>query len=112
MKAALFNRYGSADVVEIREVEKPVPKDNEVLIRIYAASVNPIDWHGMRGSPYIMRLMGGLGTPKDPRLGFDMAGQVEAVGKAVTQFHAGDDVFGLCKGAFAEYACAPESAVA
>jgi NADPH:quinone reductase-like Zn-dependent oxidoreductase len=115
MKAAVYSRYGPPDVVQIRDVEKPVLKDNEVLIKVRAASVNPLDWHGMRGSPYIIRMMGGLRKPNDTRLGVDVAGLVEAVGKSVTHFKPGDEVFGMCRGAFAEYACtseAPESALA
>jgi NADPH:quinone reductase-like Zn-dependent oxidoreductase len=84
-----------------------VPNDNQILIKVRAASVNPLDWHFMEGTPYIMRAMGvGLRKPKDPRLGVDMAGQVEAVGKSVTQFKPGDEVFGGRDGAFAEYVCA------
>jgi len=112
MKAAIYNRYGPPDVVQIRDIEKPVPKDNEVLIRIRAAAVNPLDWHFMRGEPYIVRAMCGLLKPKITRLGVDMAGQVEAVGRSVTQFKAGDEVFGACRGAFAEYGCTPESSLA
>ena len=111
MKAAVYTRYGPPDVVQIRDVEKPVPKDNEVLIRVRAASVNPLDWHFMRGTPYLVRLMAGLHKPKDTRLGVDVAGQVEAVGNNVTEFKPGDDVFGSCRGAFAEYACAAETAL-
>ena len=111
MKAAVYNRYGSPDVVQITDVEKPVPKDNEVLIRVRAASVNPLDWHFMRGTPYIMRIQAGLLKPKDTRLGVDVAGQVEAVGRNVTQFKPGDEVFGACRGAFAEYACTSEPAL-
>jgi NADPH:quinone reductase-like Zn-dependent oxidoreductase len=91
------------------DVEKPVPNDNEVLIKIYAASVNPYDWHFMRGTPYGVRLIAGLRKPKITRLGTDVAGRVEAVGVNVTQFKPGDDVFGSCSGTFAEYACALES---
>jgi NADPH:quinone reductase-like Zn-dependent oxidoreductase len=109
MKAAVCTRYGPPDVIRILEVEKPVPKDDEVLIKVRAASVNPYDWHFMRGSPYPLRLAAGLGKPKDNRLGVNVAGQVEAIGKNVTQFKPGDAAFGLCKGAFAEYACASES---
>jgi NADPH:quinone reductase-like Zn-dependent oxidoreductase len=105
MKAAIYNRYGPPDVVQITEVAKPVPKDNEVLIRVRAASVNPLDWHFMRGTPYMLRAMAGLRRPKEKRLGVDVAGEVEAVGGNVTQFKAGDEVFGVCRGAFAEYAC-------
>ncbi len=111
MKAAVYNRYGPPDVVQIKEVEKPVPTDNEVLIKVRAASVNPLDWHFMRGTPYILRIQAGLRKPKDKRLGVDVAGQVEAAGRNVTQFKPGDEVFGSCRGAFAEYACTSESAL-
>ena len=111
MKAALYNRYGPPEVVQIANVEKPVPKDNEVLLRIRAASVNPYDWHFMRGDPYLIRLMAGFSKPKDQRLGSDVSGQVESVGGNVTQFRPGDEVFGSCRGAFAEYACAEDSKV-
>jgi len=93
-------------------LETPTPKDDEVLIRVHAASVNPLDWHFMRGTPYVMRAGTGLRRPKVTRLGVDVAGQVEAAGKDVTQFKPGDGVFGTCRGAFAEYACAPERALA
>ena len=112
MKAAVYTRYGPPDVVQIADVEKPVPKDNEVLIRVRAASVNPFDWHFMRGAPYFLRIPAGLRKPKDTRLGVDVAGQVEAVGRNVTQFKSGDAVFGLCRGAFAEYVCTTELALA
>jgi len=111
MKAAVYSRYGPPDVVQIQEVEKPVPRENEVLIKVLAASVNPLDWHFMRGTPYILRIKAGLRKPKDNRLGVDVAGQVEAVGGNVTQFRSGDEVFGSCRGAFAEYACTPASAL-
>jgi NADPH:quinone reductase-like Zn-dependent oxidoreductase len=111
MKAAVCSRYGPPHVVLIKDVEKPVPKNDEVLIKVRAASVNPLDWHSMRGSPYVARMMGGLRKPKDTRLGVDVAGQVEAVGKDVACFKPDDEVFGICKGAFAEYACASESAL-
>ncbi len=111
MKAAVYSRYGPPDVVQIKDLEKPVPKDNEVLIRVRAASVNPLDWHLMRGTPYVGRLMFGLRKPKITRPGVDVAGQVEAVGRNVTQFKPGDEVFGSCRGAFAEYACTSESAL-
>jgi len=111
MKAAVNRRYGPPDVVQIEDVEKPSPKDNEVLIKVRAASVNPYDWHFMRGTPYLLRMMAGLRKPKATRLGADVAGQVEAVGRNVTQFKPGDAVFGMCKGAFAEYACASASAL-
>ncbi len=111
MKAAVYTRYGPPDVVQITDVEKPSPKDNEVLINVRAASVNPYDWHFMRGTPYGVRLVAGLRKPKVTRLGADVAGQVEAVGTNITQFKPGDQVFGICKGAFAEYACAAASAL-
>jgi NADPH:quinone reductase-like Zn-dependent oxidoreductase len=107
MKAVVYTDYGSPDVLEIRDVKKPVPNDDQVLIKVRAASINPLDWHFMEGTPYIMRALGvGLRKPKDPRLGVDMAGQVEAVGKNVTEFKPGDEVFGARDGAFAEYVCA------
>jgi NADPH:quinone reductase-like Zn-dependent oxidoreductase len=112
MKGAVYDRYGPADVVKISDIEKPVPKDGEVLIRVRAASVNPADWHFMRGTPYFLRMMTGLRKPKNRRLGADVAGQIEAVGSKVTQFKPGDEVFGICRGAFGEYACPSESAVA
>jgi NADPH:quinone reductase-like Zn-dependent oxidoreductase len=112
MKAAVYTRYGPPDVVQITEVEKPVPKDNEVLIRVRAASVNPYDWHFMRGMPYFLRLGAGLRKPRVARLGVDAAGQVETVGGNVTQVKPGDEVLGLCRGAFAEYSCASESRLA
>ncbi len=109
MKAAVYTRYGPPDVVvQIKEVEKPVPKDSEVLIEVRAASLNPLDGHLMR-APFPLRLMTGLRKPKNTRLGVDVAGQVEAVGRNVTQFKPGDEVFGACRAAFAEYACASES---
>jgi NADPH:quinone reductase-like Zn-dependent oxidoreductase len=106
MKAIRYHRYGSPDVLEYTDVETPVPGDDEVLVRVRAASVNPFDWHLMRGAPFLARLMAGMRRPKDPRLGADLAGVVEAVGKNVTQFGPGDEVFGAAKGAYAEYTCA------
>lgn len=103
MRAAEVRCYGSPDVIEIVELEKPVPADNQVLVKVVAASVNPLDWHYMRGSPYIMRLDRGIGKPKGTKLGVDFAGVVEAVGKDVTRFQPGDEVFGGRSGAFAEY---------
>ncbi len=109
MKAIVYRCYGSPDVLEFENVEKPAPADNEILVKIQAAAVNPLDWHYMRGSPYIMRLLGsGLGTPKDTRMGVDFAGTVEAVGRNVRQFKPGDEVFGGRSGAFAEYITVPE----
>lgn len=103
MKAIAYRCYGSPDVLEFADTEKPTPADDDVLVKIHAASVNPLDWHYMRGSPYIMRLMSGLGAPEDTRLGVDFAGTVEAVGSKVTRFKPGDEVFGGAGGAFAEY---------
>ena len=111
MKAIIYHKYGSPDVLGLKEVEKPTPKDDEVLIKVCAASVNPLDWHFVRGTPYFVRIIAGLLQPKDTRLGVDVAGQVESVGRNVTQFKPGDNVFGTCRGAFAEYACASESAL-
>src|SRR5947199_3026613 len=105
MKAIVYCDYGLANL-KLEEVEKPVPNDDQILVRVRAASVNPYDWHFIEGTPYIMRAMGvGLRKPKDTRLGVDFAGTVEAVGKNVTQFKPGDDVFGGRGGAFAEYVC-------
>jgi NADPH:quinone reductase-like Zn-dependent oxidoreductase len=111
MKAIVHTRYGSPDVLEFAEVEKPLPKDDQVLIKVQAASVNTLDLT-IRGAFLARILSGGLRKPKDPRLGADLAGRVEAVGSQVTQFQPGDDVFGTCAGAFAEYACASEKRVA
>lgn len=102
MKAIVYYKYGSPDVLELREIDKPAVADDEVLVRIHASSVNPTDWYGMIGL-YIARLDGGLSKPKDPRLGVDFAGVVEAVGANVSQFRPGDEVFGGRSGAFAEY---------
>lgn len=113
MKAVLRTRYGSPDVIQIKDVDVPAPKDKEVRIEIRAASVNAYDWHCLTADVFLLRLMGeGLFKPKDPRLGADVAGRVEAVGGNVRQFKPGDEVFGTIDGGFAEYACAPESAVA
>ena len=112
MKAIVYTQYGSPDVLQFKEVEKPAPTDGQILVKIYAASANPLDWHLMRASPFLARLAGGLRKPKDPRLGADFAGRVEAVGPNVTQFQPGDEVFGASTGAFAEYICVAESEVA
>jgi NADPH:quinone reductase-like Zn-dependent oxidoreductase len=112
MKAAVYTRYGPPDVVQITDVAKPTPKDNEVLIKVRAASVNPLDWHFIRGKPYIVRLGAGPRKPKNTRLGVDLAGQVEAVGRNVKQFKPGDEVYGVSRGAFAEYVCAIEDKLA
>jgi NADPH:quinone reductase-like Zn-dependent oxidoreductase len=108
MKAAVRDKYGSPDIVELREIEKPSPADDEVLVRIRAASVNPADWYSVTGTPYVGRTAMGLRKPKSNRLGVDFAGEVEAVGKDVVQFRPGDEVFGGRDGAFAEYVCVRE----
>ena len=112
MQAIVYRTYGAPDVLRCEEIEKPIPAADEVLIEVHAASVNPLDWHFMRGEPYLFRLMTGLGQPKSPRLGADVAGTVAAVGRDVTQLRTGDEVFGACRGSFAEYACAPVSRLA
>src|SRR5260221_9271563 len=112
MKAIVCTEYGSPDVLQLNEVEKPTLKDHQVLIKVQAASANPLDWHRMRGAPFLARLDGGLRKPNNPRLGADLAGQVEAVGSSVTQFQPGDVVFGCVTGAFAEYVCAGETDLA
>jgi NADPH:quinone reductase-like Zn-dependent oxidoreductase len=104
MKAIVYRNFGSPDVLECLDIEKPTPADGEVLIKVRAASVNPLDWKMMKGGPFILRLLLGLGKPKMKRPGVDVAGEVEAVGKNVTQLKPGDKVFGTCTGAFAEYA--------
>ncbi len=112
MKAIVRARYGSPDVLRLSEVERPVPKDDEVLVKIHAASVNALDWHLMRGKPFLARTGGnGLRKPKDQRLGVDFAGRVEAVGSNVTRLHVGDEVVGSRMGAFAEYVCSAENKV-
>jgi len=104
MKAIVYQNFGSPDILRFEEIDKPTPANNEVLIRVRAASVNPLDWKLMKGGPFILRLLLGLGKSKIKRPGVDVAGQVEAVGRNVTQFKPGDEVFGICRGAFAEYA--------
>ena len=108
MKAIMSRCYGSPDVLTLENVEKPKPADSEILVKVKAAAVNPLDWHYMRGSPYIMRLMGaGIGKPKSQSMGVDFAGTVEAVGENVTEFKPGDAVFGGGNGAFAQYLTVP-----
>ena len=103
MKAARYHCYGGPEILRIEEVQKPSPGAGEVLVRVHAAGVNPLDWHYLRGTPYLMRLLAGIGRPRDNRLGVDFAGTVEAVGTDVTRFEPGDDVFGGAAGAYAEY---------
>ncbi len=114
MKAIAYEGYGSADVLEVKEVRKPDIESDRVLLRVRAASANPYDWHVMRGVPYIARLMAtGLRKPKYSVLGTDVAGEVEVVGNAVTRFRPGDEVFGFVgSGGFAEYVSAPEKLLA
>lgn len=105
MKAIVHDTYGSADVLELREIERAVIGDDEILVRVHAAGVDPSVWHLMTGLPYIVRVMGyGLRAPKSPVPGSDVAGRVEPVGANVTRFRPGDDVCGTCHGSFAEYA--------
>jgi NADPH:quinone reductase-like Zn-dependent oxidoreductase len=111
MKAIVQDRYGPPDVLTLRDVDKPVPADNEVLVRVHAASVNARDWHLMRGDPYVARPSFGFARPKVKIRGTDFAGRVEAVGSDVQAFRPGDEVFGEADGAFAEYVCAPDGVV-
>jgi len=108
VKAIVYRSYGPPDVLRYEEIEKPTPGDNEVLIAVRTASVNPYDSHFMR-APSLVRIMTGLRKPKNPRLGVDFAGRVEAVGSSVTRFKPGDEVFGVARGAFGEYVCAQDS---
>ena len=116
MKAIVYTEYGSPDVLQLKEIEKPTPKAHEVLVKVYAASANPADWHLLRGEPFLARLEAGLRKPKNIRLGADVAGRVEAVGSSVTQFQVGDLVFGELPlnalGSFADYVTAPEELLA
>ena len=112
MKAIVYRKYGPPEVLKLEEMESPSPGEKEVLIRVRAASVNPLDWHFMRGVPGFLRLITGLGKPKSPLIGRDLASVVEAVGKNVRHFKPGDAVYGTGRGAFAEFACALESMLA
>ena len=117
MKAIVYTEYGPPDVLNLEEVQKPTPGDDEVLVKVHAASANAADWHLMRADPFLVRVMGfGLLKPKKGRLGADIAGRVEAVGRNVTQFQPGDEVFGDLSGrgfgGYAEYVCATEDALA
>jgi NADPH:quinone reductase-like Zn-dependent oxidoreductase len=111
MRAAVYTAYGPPEVVQVRDVEEPVPKADEVRIKVRAASINPIDYHVMKGRPYATRLMLGLRRPRWKTPGRDVAGQVEAIGETVTRFRPGDVVFGACSGGLAEHVCAPERAL-
>lgn len=112
MKAIIFTEYGSPDVLRLKEVEKPVPTEDRVLVKVHAAAANPLDWHRVRGAPILVRLSEGMFKPKNPKLGADVAGRVEAVGSNVTKFKPGDEVFGgIGVSAFAEYVCVREWAL-
>ena len=112
MKAVVQDRYGSAEVLQLSDIDKPEIGDHDVLVHVRAAGVNPADWAVMSGLPYIARLVYGLRKPKNPVRGTDVAGRVEAVGPSVTRFRPGDEVFGWCIGAYAEYASVSEDALA
>jgi NADPH:quinone reductase-like Zn-dependent oxidoreductase len=112
MKAIVYRQYGSPDVLKLEEVEKPTAAANELLIKVHDASLNPLDWHFMRGKPYVMRMQVGMGTPKSTRIGVDFSGTVEAVGADVKQFKAGDEIFGTADGALAEYVTSTEVGLA
>jgi len=112
MKAIVQYKFGSPDVLKLEDVEKPTPGDDEVLVRVLASSVNPYDWHVMRGKPYLARAQVGLFKPKDTIQGADMAGQVEAVGADVTEFQPGDEVFSETRRSFAEYVCVRQDRLA
>ena len=111
MKAIVQDRYGSPDVLQLREIDQPIAADNELLVRVHAAAVNARDWHVMRGDPYVARLGLGFRGPKVKVRGTDFAGRVEAVGRGVTRFRPGDEVFGEVDGAFAEYVVVPDGLV-
>ena len=114
MKAIVYTKYGGPEVLQVKEIEKPFPKDDEVLIKVHAASINDWDWGLLQGD-FINRMLNGLFKPKRKILGSDIAGRIEAIGKNVTRFKTGDDVYGDLSGqwgGFAEYVCAPEKALA
>ncbi|HWC16013.1 MAG TPA: NAD(P)-dependent alcohol dehydrogenase, partial [Terriglobales bacterium] len=112
MKAIVYRDFGPPDILKCEEIAKPIPKDDEVLIRVRAASLNPLDWRLMRGGPLLFRMLMRLRQPKIKRPGVDVAGEVEAVGRNVRRFKSGDAVFGVAEGALAEYVCSPESKLA
>ncbi|MEO8020030.1 MAG: NAD(P)-dependent alcohol dehydrogenase, partial [Pseudomonadota bacterium] len=103
MKGWVHRCYGGPEVIQFQDLDKPVAADDEVIVKVSAVSVNPLDWHVLRGKPYVMRLGTGVGAPTEPELGVDFAGVVESVGKSVTRFKSGDEVFGGADGTFAEY---------
>ena len=113
MKAIVYTEYGSSDVLELRDIDRPEIADEEVLVRVHAAGVDRGVWHIMTGLPYPIRLAGyGLRAPKNPVIGSDVAGVVEVAGKNVSRFQPGDEVFGIGKGSYAEYVCAREDKLA
>lgn len=109
MKAVIYENYGSPDVLRLTDLPKPTPKDDEVLVKIQAVGLNAADWHLMRADPFLARFMAGFFKPKNPILGQDIAGTVEAVGSAVTRFKPGDAVFACYTRGLAEFVCAPET---
>jgi NADPH:quinone reductase-like Zn-dependent oxidoreductase len=111
MRAIVHERYGRPEVLEFRDVDKPVLEDHQVLVRVHASSVNPVEWYGVTG-PYFARIGNGLRKPKSTRVGADLAGRVEAVGRDVKAFQPGDEVFGTSGGSWAEFACASEERLA
>jgi NADPH:quinone reductase-like Zn-dependent oxidoreductase len=112
MKAIIYEKYGPPEGMRLAEVEKPIPGDNEVLVEVYAVSLNAYDWRMLRGKPFFVRLSKGLFRPRESVAGEDLAGRVEAVGKDVTRFRPGDEAFGGGRGVFADYACVPEDRLA
>ena len=109
MQGFVARCYGAPNVLKLEQLAKPTPADDQLLVKVHAAALNPVDWHSMRGSPYIMRLSSGIGSPKDVRVGVDFAGTVEAVGKSVTRFKPGDEVFGGAGGSVAQYVVVRET---
>jgi NADPH:quinone reductase-like Zn-dependent oxidoreductase len=113
MKAIVYHEYGTPNVLKFEDVDEPVVSDEEVLVRVYAAGINPGDWDVMRGTPYVLRAMTGLRRPKHKVLGLAVSGRIEAVGEDVSRFQPGDEVYaGIGRGGFAEYVCVPETALA
>jgi NADPH:quinone reductase-like Zn-dependent oxidoreductase len=112
MKAIVYRQYGSPDVLKLEEVAKPTPAHNELLIKVRAASINPLDWHRLRGTPYVVRVLVGIGRPKFTRLGVDFSGTVESVGADIRLFKVGDEIFGTADGTLAAYATSTEVGLA